>query len=119
MHHKLLLIILFLLSSITIEAQTRKDSLYVFVGKKVKMEEIPYKIDTLSDGRISVPMDRGFKCEYKVLEYVYGNSPKDTIKFMAYDHYGLPAFSRYDNVMLFVSIAPDGKLYHEKYQYYN
>lgn len=119
MKHSLLLIILFLLSCITIKSQTRKDSLYVFVGEKIKMEEIPYKIDTLPDGRVEIPMDAGFNCEYRIIENVYGNYPSDTIKFKAYDHYGVPTFSTYENVMLFVSIAPDGTLYHNKYQYFN
>ncbi|MFV0468898.1 MAG: hypothetical protein ACK5MK_08245 [Dysgonomonas sp.] len=118
MKHNILLLLIFscIVSS---KAQTRKDSLYVFVGEKIKIEEIPYKIDTLPDGRVSMPMDTGFNCEYKIIENVYGNYPSDTIKFRAYDHYGVPAFSRYDNVMLFVSISPDGTLYHQKYQYFN
>lgn len=119
MKHSLLLIILFVLSCITIKAQTRKDSLYVFVGEKIKIEEIPYKIDTLPDGRIEIPMDVGFNCVYRIIENVYGNYPSDTINFKAYDHYGVPTFSKYDNVMLFVSLEYDGELYHEKYQYFN
>lgn len=118
MNSKLLLFVLLLLSSLAIEAQTAKDSLYVFVGEKIKIEEIPYKIDTLPDGSVEIPMDAGFNCEYKIIENVYGNYPSCTIKFRVYDHYGVPVFSRYDNVMLFVSIAPDGTLYHQKYQYF-
>lgn len=114
-----LLSALFLLICIIGGAQTRKDSLYVFVGEKIKIDKIPYEIDTFSDGRVSIPMDARFNCEYRIIQNIYGNYPTDTIKFKAYDHYGTPTFSRYDNVMLFVSIAPDGTLYHQKYQYFN
>lgn len=119
MKHSLLLIILFVLSCITIKAQIRKDSLYVFVGEKIKIEEIPYKIDTLPDGRVEIPMDAGFNCEYRIIENIHGNYPSDTIKFRAYDHYGIPGFSKYEYVILFISLESDGELYHEKYQYFN
>lgn len=119
MKYNLLLIILLVLSCVVVKGQTRKDSLYVFVGEKINIEEIPYKIDTLPNGRVEIPMDAGFNCEYRIIENVYGNYPSDTINFKAYDHYGIPTFSKYDNVMLFVSLESDGKLYHEKYQFFN
>lgn len=118
MKHNLLLILLFVFN-MTTQSQTRKDSLYVFVGEKIKIEEIPFKIDTFPDGRMEIPMDGAFNCEYGIIEDVYGDYPSDTISFKAYDHYGVPAFSKYDNVMLFVSLGSDGKFYHEKYQFFN
>src|SRR5262249_36197486 len=39
-------------------------------------------------------------------------------EFDTYDHYGIPAFSKYEYVLLFVSNY-NGKLYHEKYQYFD
>ena len=35
-----------------------------------------------------------------------------------YDHYGIPGFSKYKNVLLFVSPRND-KYYHQKYQFFN
>lgn len=119
MKYRLFLTILVVLSCITIKAQTEKDSLYVFVGEKIKMEEIPFAIDTFPDGKIVVPMDAAFNCEYKIIENIYGNYTSDTIRFKAYDHYGVPAFSEYENVMLFVSLESDGELYHLKYQFFD
>ncbi len=49
---------------------------------------------------------------------MYGDYQKDTINFVAFDHYGTPAFSNYQYVLLFVS-EHCGKLYHEKYQYFD
>ena len=93
--------------------QTKKDSLYVFVGEKIEVSQFYPKVD--SD---HVLMDRAFKAKYKVIQNIYGNYKNDTIQFDAYDHYGEPAFSKYKYVLLFVS-AYSGKLYHEKYQFFD
>ena len=63
-------------------------------------------------------IDEAFKAQYKVIQRVYGNYEKDTIDFTAYDHMGVPAFSKFSNVLLFVS-NHGGKYYHEKYQYFD
>lgn len=57
-------------------------------------------------------MDKGFKAKYKVLQKVFGEFASDTIEFIAYDHYGLPEFSKYQNVLLFVS-EDSGHYYHK------
>ncbi|MES2776991.1 MAG: hypothetical protein V4722_22630 [Bacteroidota bacterium] len=62
-------------------------------------------------------LDGHFYAKYKVLQRVYGIYVKDTIELEAYDHYGIPLFSKTKNVMLFVS-EYHGKFYHEKYQFY-
>lgn len=93
--------------------QTKKDSLYVFVGKKIEVIGFKQKLDTNE-----IPFDAAFKAKYEVIQNLYGNYNKDTIEFEAYDHYGKPAFSNYDYVLLFVSNY-NGKLYHEKYQYFD
>lgn len=85
----------------------RNNRLFVFVGKKIAIQNEPY---------VRGSLDNGFTAKYKVLQRVYGNYEKDTIEFTAYDHYGIPAFSKYKNVLLFVS-EYEGKYYHEKYQY--
>jgi len=95
-----------------------QDTLYVFVGEKIDLVNKPYKDrDTLEDGRIVIPMDAGFIATYKVIQNVYGDYPKDTIIFDAYDHYGIPPFSKHQNVLLFVSVK-NGRFYHQKYQYF-
>ena len=72
----------------------RNNRLFVFVGKKIAIQNEPY---------VRGSLDNGFTAKYKVLQRVYGNYEKDTIEFTAYDHYGIPAFSKYKNVLLFVS----------------
>ena len=83
------------------------NKLFVFVGEKIAVTELPYEEGS---------MDAGYKAKYKILQRVYGNYPNDIIEFVAYDHYGTPAFSKYKNVLLFVS-EYEGKFYHEKYVY--
>ncbi|MFT3705130.1 MAG: hypothetical protein QM802_22375 [Agriterribacter sp.] len=110
--------------------QTKKDSLYVFVGEKIEVKEWPQPKtiesidttivngDTIISKRVSLSMDSRFIARYKILQQVYGTFKSDTIEFLAFDHYGTPAFSKYKYVMLFVTNY-NGKLYHEKYQYFD
>ena len=81
--------------------------LFVFVGEKILVEPVP-----LMRGS----MDNGFKAKYVVLRKIYGHFPEDTIEFIVYDHYGTPPFSKFKNVLLFVS-ADSGTYYHQKYMY--
>lgn len=83
------------------------NQLFVFVGEKIAVEPLPHK-------RYS--MDNAFKAKYAILKKEYGDFPGDTIEFVAYDHYGTPAFSKFKNVLLFVS-ADSGTYYHQKYMY--
>jgi hypothetical protein len=101
------------LSSLITSAQTKNDSLYVFVGKKIEIKGFKQKLDSNE-----IPFNASFKAKYQVIQNLYGNYNKDTIEFEAYDHYGIPAFSHYDNVLLFVSNY-NGRLIHEKYQYFD
>ena len=106
--------------------QTRNDSLIVFVGEKIEVNyvESPRSVsDTIIEGndtivRISVRMDSEYLAKYKILQLIHGSYKSDTIEFTVFDHYGKPAFSKYQTVLLFVSDY-DGKLYHEKYQYFD
>ena len=91
--------------------QNSNNKLFVFVGEKIQVEPIPLKESEIS-------MDAEFKAKYRVVQKVYGNYDKDIIEFTAFDHYGTPPFSKYKNVLLFVS-EYEGKLYHEKYQYFD
>ncbi len=87
--------------------------LYVFIGRKIKVD---YSERKYYCNRIS--MDSKFDAEYEIIENLYGNFENDTIKFVAYDHYGKPGFSDYDNVILYVA-EYCRELYHVKYQYNN
>ena len=87
-------------------------SLLAFVGEKISVDYFnPY------EGTDQIPFDAGFKCKYKVMQWVYGKLPEDTIEFEAYTHRGSLFFDDYQNVLLFVSKSDD-KLYHEKYQFF-
>ena len=108
---KALIVTLLCLKSVF--GQRRADSLFVFVGEKIKVNKFEPKV---AGGQIL--FDEAFKAEYRVVQRVYGNYQKDTIDFNAYDHMGTPAFSKFDNVLLFVS-NHNGKWYHEKYQYFD
>ena len=81
--------------------------LFVFVGEKMSVKPLPHHAGS---------MDNGFKAKYKILKKVYGDFPEDIIEFIASDHYGTPAFSKFKNVLLYVS-ADSGMYYHQKYMY--
>ena len=81
--------------------------LFAFVGEKISVDHLPSKQNSF---------DNGFKAKYLILKKVYGNFSQDTIEFVAYDHYGMPPFSKFKNVLLYVS-ADSGTYYHQKYMY--
>lgn len=87
------------------------DKLFVFVGEKISVEFQPPK-----DGEI--PFDGAFKAKYKVIQNVYNDLGKDTVEFEAFDHYGFPGFAKHQTALIFLS-EYKGKLYHEKYQYFD
>jgi hypothetical protein len=81
--------------------------LFAFVGEKISVDPLPSKQGSFNNG---------FKAKYLIRKKVYGNFSQDTIEFVAYDHYGIPAFSQFKNVLLYVS-ADSGTYYHQKYMY--
>lgn len=110
-HKHLAILLLFtcaLLSFNTSLAQTRKDSLIVFVGEKLSVVEDPEELS----------FNRRYRAKYRILEMVHGSYTADTIEFLAYVHEGPLAFDKYSNVLLFVSNR-GGQLYHEKYQFFD
>jgi len=110
-------------------AENDEVNLFAFVGKKISViefdpnkEQIGKKIyDSLSGDTIirkSYSMDGGYRCKYVIIKNVFNNPKIDTIDFVAYDHYGNPAFSKYETVLLYVSKSPNGNYYfHQKYQF--
>ncbi|MBE9586082.1 hypothetical protein IM792_16635 [Mucilaginibacter sp. JRF] len=122
--HRLFFLICFLLTTHVCSAQN--DSLYVFVGEKISVEEFKPVLDTtrppdLPPGDFLSPIisDYAFKAKYKIIKNVHNKFDKDTIEFDVYDHMGKPSFAAYKNVLLFVILEADGKLYHFKYQYFD
>ncbi|MCC9169142.1 hypothetical protein [Pontibacter harenae] len=98
-----------------------KNKLYVFIGHKISLDSFDAsKKEEIGPGVFSttISMDNAYKAKYRVLKNVYGDYQGDTIEFEVYDHYGHPPFANYENVLLFVS-EHNGKLYHEKYQYFD
>lgn len=92
---------------------TIPSNVYIFLGQKLR---IAYDPGPYYCGE-SLLTNLQFNAEYKILEQWFGHYTKDTIRFTAFDHYGRPEFSRYEQVLLFVS-EYCGSLYHEKYQYF-
>ncbi len=100
--------------TIKAKAQTVTNRLFVFVGEKISVT--PFEPE-LREGEIM--LDAAFKAKYKVIETVFGKYDKDTIEFEVYDHRGVPAFSKFNFTLLYVSKGSDSILYHEKYMYSN
>ena len=85
-----------------------KRDLIVFVGKKLSVVEKPAEENSL-DGK--------FQARFRILKRVFGRYDEPEITFTVYDHYGEPGFADYDTALMFVS-RYEGKLYHEKYQFF-
>jgi hypothetical protein len=81
--------------------------LFAFVGEKIWIKPLPNRKGS---------MDNSFKAKYAILKKIYGDFSADTIEFVAYDHYGTPPFSKFKNVLLYLS-ANRGTYYHQKYMY--
>lgn len=111
---RVVILFLSILSSFTLFAQNNKDSLIVFVGEKISVQEMP---DRNTKDSPVIYMDGEYKASYKILKLLNGYYSADTISFYAYDHYGWPAFSKYNTVLLFVYPYKD-KNVHEKYQFF-
>ena len=106
-----ILTVLLLASSLSDASGQTKDNLYVFVGEKIEISDFqPNKVDHLFDNAV--------RAKYKVIQNIYGNYKQDTIEFEAYFHCGGAIFSKFKNVLLFVSNY-NGRLYLEKYQYFD
>lgn len=116
-------------ASQVISEHEAKNDLIVFVGEKIEVtfnaqERGTTVFDTVINGdtiyrrEYPIVLDNCFTAKYKVLQLVSGSFDEDTIEFLAYDHYGEPAFSNYQTVLLFVS-RNEGVMYHEKYQYFD
>ena len=112
MIHKLFLASFFSFFSFAASAQDLEEpNLYVFVGQKISLEEFEPELE-----EDEFVMDALFRARYKVIKQVYNSLPTDTLKFIAPDHYGVPAFSNFEHVLLYVVKTSKGYI-HEKYLY--
>lgn len=89
-----------------------EENLIVFVGEKISVEQFEPVL-----GPNTIRVDGAFKAKFRIKQMVYGHYDGEIIEFEAYDHYGVPAFAGFAHSLLFVS-RHDGKLYHQKYQFY-
>nr|WP_314496872.1 hypothetical protein [uncultured Chryseobacterium sp.] len=121
-------------NKITTGCADKSVNLYAFVGKKISVTEFDpnennhsekYQMDDDTGDSVKIiqttyVMDHAFRCRYKVMKDLFNYLEKDTIEFIAYDHYGTPAFTEKDTVLLYVSKSKDDSYYfHQKYQYDN
>lgn len=91
----------------TTHINEKNNTLFAFVGEKIHITSLPEEEGS---------MDGCVKATYRVLVPVYGNYDKDTISFIAYDHFGRFNFGRSRHALLYVS-KYKGIYYHEKYQF--
>jgi len=91
-----------------------EENVLAFVGKKtfVRKDESwpPQDPDVIY-------MDSRYQARYKIGQLVAGEYDAETIDFHAYDHYGMPRFSRPKNVLIFVHDGPNTR-WHSKYNFY-
>jgi len=88
------------------------DRMTVFVGEKLAVER--FTPDLAPNEML---LDAAFHAKYRVLQTVQSDDPGEVIEFTVYDHYGEPAFGRFQHVLLFVNRTDDG-YFHAKYQFY-
>ena len=115
------------------QGQVTSQPVYAFIGQKIFLTEfdpnagakIPYKVeidsttgDTITRYHQAYVMDKAFNAKYNIIKNVYNELPADTIDFKVYDHYGRPAFEKYDAVILYISKSSEGDYYfHRNYQF--
>lgn len=104
-------------------------NLYVFVGEKISIIKFDPNKDLEKSGKLQIDsvsgdtmissvyvMDEAFDAKYKVVGSVFNDLKADTIEFKVYDHYGRPAFEKYQTVLLYISKSQEGDhFFHQKY----
>ena len=133
MYKRVLTIFLIILSNyIFAQQNVKSDNLFAFIGEKISVIEFDPNIDfekiigteidketgdTLILKRKSWVMDEAFLCKYFVKKNLMNKLPKDTIEFIAYDHYGKPSFEKFETVILYLSKNKEENFIHQKYIY--
>lgn len=93
-------------------ADDKLGELLAFIGQKVSLTEHP-----LPPCDLCVLRNAHFVATYRILDTLHGNHRGSTITFDVYDHYGVPGFSKFDTVLLYLRQRQDGSWVHEKYQF--
>jgi hypothetical protein len=96
-----------------IKCVEKPTKMYAFVAEKINVKRVAEKYYC---NITRITMDARYESDYKVVHNIYGNYLKDTIKFIANDHYGKPEFSKYKDVLLYV-YERCGELIHVKYEF--
>ena len=90
-----------------------------FVGRKIfvrKDSSFPWEQDKDSD-EIILHLDSRYQVRYEIIELIAGKYEGRIIDFHAYDHYGIPRFSRVENALIFIHDGPDNRV-HSKYNFF-
>jgi hypothetical protein len=103
------LVSLVLLTFVWSCAAAENSTYFVFIGEKISLNPVPPK-----EGEM--PFDARFLAKYRVIEPFRGTFDGTEIEFTVFDHMGLPPFSKYRHVLLYVE-RHEGKYYHSKYQF--
>jgi len=110
---RLIISISIVLTSLLCRSQSNPDSLFVFVGKQLRVKKI--RINPQKD---DIGFYNYYSVKYKVLQNIYGHYERNKITFEAYDHIGKPDFLHFKTVLLFV-YKKNGKFYHIRFQYFD
>jgi len=102
--------------------QREDGQIIAFVGRKVFVREderpsVITETDENGEDTVYIIMDTRYEARYEILDLVTGDYAGDTIDFHAYDHYGIPRFSKSKNVLIFVHDRPVSRV-HSKYNFY-
>ena len=84
-----------------------------FVGRKIfvrKDDSFPPKRDENSD-EIIIHLDSRYQVRYEIIDLIAGKYQGRIIDFHAYDHYGIPRFSRVENALIFIHDGPDNRVH--------
>lgn len=104
-----LILLIALLVACPALAESERSKYLVFIGKKIDLTKVPPEPDR-------IPFDSQFLARYEILELYRGSYEGDQIEFTVFDHYGVPPFSKYEHVLLYLE-KHDGHFYHAKYMY--
>lgn len=100
---------------VPLEECNKEQNLHAIVAKKISVKYQEPKVYCDQD---LLFFNTEYLGKYKILENIYGEIKKDTIQFLAYDHYSDPKFAYYDNVLIYV-IEACGDFYHSKYLFHD
>lgn len=126
----LLLILTFLFISSSTFGQISRDSLFVFIGKRISIKKVKDFVDkkTLIDSIIvndsvvyveipNVIQDYKYKGRFKIIDQFEGNLKEKEIEIDLYNHYGKPKLPKSNIYLLFV-IKINGKYQLLKYAHH-